>query len=46
MTLREQVIERATETGHFDLAKYMVGAIYNRANFAARLRWLNSVEAA
>jgi len=42
MTIREQVIELAQENGHFELAKHMVCAAYNRANFLARLNWLKS----
>ena len=42
MTIREQVIELAQENGHFELAKHMVYAAYNRANFLARLNWLKS----
>ena len=42
MTIREQVIELAQENGHFELAKHMACAAYNRANFLARLNWLKS----
>lgn len=39
-TIRQQAVELATAQGQTALAVYLKTAQYNRANFMARINWL------